>query len=317
MKIVVFGNSHRVGLLHEGRVLDLDSARRASHADGAVFSSLQTLVDSGDRGLDLTRELIEKYRESEAPTLWTAVSDVQLQAPVTAGRMAMAGGNNADHVANALRNQGRDVSAAEIREQTRRGRAAGFWVVTPPAGPGADVQIPSNANGLFDYEAEVAVVLGRGGKRIDADAWRDHVWGTVLVIDWSIRADKPADTALPFYGHKIFDTSNSLGPWISIDEVDPMDLMVETTVNGETRQKYNNGGAMIHSYGELLSELSQDVTLRPGDMLSGGTGPGTAVDSTDARSPGPLSRKLFLDAGDEVTVSAEGLGSLSAHLITS
>jgi 2-keto-4-pentenoate hydratase/2-oxohepta-3-ene-1,7-dioic acid hydratase in catechol pathway len=171
-----------------------------------------------------------------------------------------------------------------------------------------------SANGLFDYEGEVAVVLGKGGKRLTADQGEDLVWGTTLVIDWSIRS-QTLETRLPFYAHKNFDRSKSIGPWIAVNEVDPGNCEVETRVNGRVRQRFNSS-AMIYSFGELLEQMSEYLTVLPGDVLSGGTGPGTAVDSTVAGLEGPVPLDLFLKAGDTVEVTSPGLGSLSARVVS-
>lgn len=315
MRIVVFGPSRRLGTLHEDRILDLDRAAAAKRRDSEPFRSLQSLIDTGDRGLDLIREL-EGAFDPDRPDVFLDPSSVELHAPFPGQRFALAGSNNAEHVANALANRGQDITAEQVRTRTRQGKAGGFWVVSTPVGPGAEVPVPSSADGLFDYEAEVAIVLGKGGKRIKAEDWRDYVWGCTLVIDWSLRSDDLATMHQPFYAHKIFDASKSLGPFIAVDDVDPANCEVQTQVNGEVRQHFNTNG-MIHSYGELLEQMSADLTLRAGDLLAGGTGPGTAIDSTVVDGPGPISRGLFLKAGDTVTVSAPDLGSLTASIVNS
>lgn len=314
MKFVVFGPEARLGTLQGDRILDLVAAARAIRAadEGAVFSSLLTLIEAGDRALDLVRTLTEKLDGSDRPGLHCDVAASQLHAPFPGRRFALAGSNNAAHVANAYTNRGQPTSANEIYARTRRGKAGGFWVVSRPVGPGADIEMPRSANGLFDYEGEIAVVLGRGGKRLAADHWKDHVWGATLVIDWSIRSQS-LQNRMPFYAHKNFDCSKSIGPWIAVDEVDPTCCQVRTRVNGQLRQDFNTHD-MIHSFGELLEQMSEDLTLLPGDVLSGGTGPGTAVDSTIAAAQEPLPLDLFLKPGDTVEVNSPGLGSLNARI---
>lgn len=316
MKFVVFGSAHRVGLLQGDRILDLDRAAAARGGDRQAFASLQHLIESGERGLDTVRKLDESLTGADQPELFADLSTVPLQAPFPGQRFAFAGSNNADHVASARTNRGQDITAEQVREDIRRGKAGGFWVVSSPVGPDADIPIPSSADGLFDYEAEVAIVLGKGGKRISSEDWLDHVWGTVLVIDWSLRADDLAATHQPFYAHKTFDASKSLGPWIAVDEVEPTACEVQTYVNGDLRQDFNTSG-MIHTYAELLEQMSQDLTLLPGDLLAGGTGPGTAIDATVVDGPGRISRDLFLKPGDVVSVTATHLGTLTANIVSS
>ncbi|MEU0265117.1 fumarylacetoacetate hydrolase family protein [Nocardioides sp. NPDC006303] len=314
MRIVVYGDQRRLGAIQDHRILDLGKAADSDPACRGVFASLLTLIESGERGLDMVGELLERFEGSDRPDLHVELENAHLHAPFPGRRLAFAGSNNPDHVAAALVNHGQDVTAAEIRERTRRGPAGGFWVVSPPVGPGSEVTVPRGSDGYFDYEGEVAIVLARGGKRIAAEDWRDHVWGTTLVIDWSVRGRTLAESKRPFYAHKIFDGSTSLGPWISVGEVDPLDCSVETRVNGDLRQKFNSGD-MIHTYGELLEQMSEDLTLLPGDLLGGGTGAGTAVDSTRPAADGTLPLDRFLKPGDRVEVSAARLGTLMARVV--
>ena len=314
MRFVVYGQNKHLGVLQEERILDLASAALAAGREPEQFHSLINLIESGERGLDTVRELMERNEESEAPGLHVDITSVELHAPFPGRRFALAGSNNPDHVANALVNRGRDVTSEQVRTSTREGPGGGFWVVAPPVGPGAAIEVPRSSRGLLDFEGEVAVVLSRGGKRIPAAGWSDRIWGTVLVIDWSIRSQSIDSSKRPFYAHKIFDNSKSLGPWISVGEVDPLNCEVETRVNGELRQKFRSGD-MIHTYAELLEQISEDFTLMPGDVLSGGTGAGTAVDATLPGDSGELPLTLFLKTGDRVEVSAPNLGTLTGTIV--
>ncbi|WP_435593624.1 fumarylacetoacetate hydrolase family protein [Nocardia sp. bgisy118] len=319
MKFVVYGQQGRLGVIQGDRILDLALAAHAGGTvadDGEVFTSLLTLIEAGDRGLDRVRRLLEQFEATDQPGLHTDLSATHLHPPFPGRRFAFAGGNYAAHVARGYANRGRPITAEEVYSKTREGKAGGFWVVSPPAGPHSDIPVPNSADGLFDYEGEVAVVLGKGGKRLSADRWENRVWGTTLVIDWSIRSHTEIAFQAPFYAHKNFDHSKSIGPWITVDEVDPNCCEVETRVNGQVRQRFNSRD-MIHSFGELLEQISEDLTLLPGDVLSGGTGPGTAVDSTIADPDGRLPLDLFLKAGDIVEVTSPHLGSLQARIVAS
>ena len=322
MKFVIFGPEARVGVIQQSRILDLEKAAQALGGSAGVpqqhissaFISLRHLIEQGDRGLDLVRTVMEKAAGSDQPGLHVELAGAKLHAPFPGRRFGLTGRNYADHVANAFTNMGKPITAEEVTAKSRLGRARGFWVVDPPEGPGADVPYPSSSNGLFDYEGEVAIVLGKNGKRIKADRWRDHLWGTTLVIDWSVRSASLVENTQPFYANKIFDGSKSLGPWIAVDEVDPSSCGVETHVNGQLRQRFNSRD-MIHTFGELLEQMSEELTLHAGDVLSGGTGAGTATDSTIPRSDGSLPLDLFLKPGDTVEVSSPDLGVLNARVV--
>ena len=121
---------------------------------------------------------------------------------------------------------------------------------------------------------------------------------------------------MPFYGHKSFDGSKSIGPCIVVGEVDPSNCQVQTLVNGSIRQDFNNGD-MIHSYGEILAQVSSDLTLFPGDVLTGGTGPGTAMDTSVPSDDGRTPLDLMLKPGDDVEVRSPGIGSLRGRVASS
>jgi len=305
-------------------VLDLANAadsfalgpRRSAGGGQWMFTSLLHLIEAGERGLEMAQVLNERFAGSGEPGVEVPVSSVRLRAPFPGQRFALGGANSAVHVANLLTHFGQPTTADEIYERSRSRLAGGFWVVSPPVGPGARIEIPTRSKGLFDYEGEVAVVLGGGGKRLKADRWNEAIWGTTHVIDWSIRTDGTTESRQPFYTHKIFDGSKSMGPYISVGEVDPYDIEVETLVNGQVRQTFNTGD-LIYSFGELLEHLSQDLTLLAGDVLSGGTGAGTAYDMSVPDANGHMPLDLFLKAGDEVEVRSTALGSLPARIVAS
>ncbi|MBT4672340.1 MAG: FAA hydrolase family protein, partial [Rhodospirillaceae bacterium] len=103
---------------------------------------------------------------------------------------------------------------------------------------------------------------------------------------------------------------------IVVGEVDPFDAMVETVVNGERRQYFNNGD-MVFSFGEYLEHLSRDFTFYPGDMISGGTAAGTAADSAPLDDDGVPINDTFLNPGDTVEIRSPGIGTLSASIVSS
>ena len=157
-------------------------------------------------------------------------------------------------------------------------------------------------------------MLAKRGTDIRADEVKDYVWGVTLLGDWSIR--NPREPAGPhnFAMGKNFDTSCSLGPCIAVGEADPFAADVETLVNGERRQHFNTRD-MVFSFGEYLEYLSRDLTLFPGDIISGGTAAGTAADSSplleDATSP----PDRYLKPGDTVDIRSPAIGTLRSHIV--
>ena len=328
MQIVVFGPHHRVGAIHGEQIVDLSLAcakRLKEHenerhplvlAEAMVPSDLAKFIDAGTRALDHAAAAIEHLfgdthdrLGANGETLVHAASDVRLHAPRPQGsRIACAGGNFADHLAGMV-GIPVDQATARIRETG----IWGFWKVGRAADPEADIPYPARANRL-DYEGELAIVLGKQGKDVPADKARDLVWGVTLLGDWSIRAPAEPQGPLKFGMAKNFDQSCSLGPCIVVGELDPANIDVETWVNGERRQRFNTRD-MVFSFWEYVEYLSRDLTLYPGDIISGGTAAGTAQDSSQRMPDGQLAPERFLKAGDVVEIRSPGIGTLRARVV--
>jgi 2-keto-4-pentenoate hydratase/2-oxohepta-3-ene-1,7-dioic acid hydratase in catechol pathway len=161
------------------------------------------------------------------------------------------------------------------------------------------VVLPSNSNRV-DYEAELAVVIGKEAKRIPASRALEYVAGYTIVNDVSAR-DWQFRTGQWLQG-KTFDTFAPCGPYlVTSDEIaDPNQLEISLTLNGQVMQNSNTRN-MIFNVPELLSRLSQLMTLKPGDILSTGTPSGVGF----VRRP-----QVFLNPGDIVEISIEGIGVL-------
>jgi 2-keto-4-pentenoate hydratase/2-oxohepta-3-ene-1,7-dioic acid hydratase in catechol pathway len=313
MKIVVYGPDRRVGALVEDRVVDLNRVNERIPAD------LESFISLGPAALEDAQEALAHLSstgELQGERVSHARSDVRLHAPtIYRPRIACAGANYVMHAAGtraAL--QGEHVDPQEIYKQAREAGPWGFWkVITDIRGDEEDVVYPGRAR-LFDYEGEVAVVFGRRASDIPAARASDVIWGVTLLNDWSIRNDMGPGRPLSFNLAKNFDTSASLGPCIVVGELDPMNVAVETRVNGDLRQQYNSGD-MTFNFAELIEFLSRDFTFQPGDILAAGTGAGTAMDSSPRGPNGYASTERFLKAGDQVEVSSPGIGALRNRIV--
>ena len=303
MKIVVFGPERRVGGLLGDRVVDLNLA------DPTLPASLERFIEGGDAALERAARAVESAEASGAPL--APAASIGLRAPVVSRpRIACAGGNYAVHLAGAMAaNSGADVSPEDVYREMRAGTPWGFWKIADVAGPEEGVVYPGRAT-RFDYEAELAVVIGRAGRDIPAARVRDHIWGVTLLNDWSIRNDMGPARVLNFNLAKNFDGSTSVGPCIVVGEnVDVQDVTVELRVNDVVRQSYCSRD-MIFSFGELVEYLSRDFTFQPGDVIAAGTGPGTAMDTTRPAADGSIPPDRFLGVGDVVEVSSPTVGVL-------
>ena len=175
---------------------------------------------------------------------------------------------------------------------------------TAVIGPGASIVLPKNSS-RPDYEAEMAVVIGRGGRHIAASAWRDHVFGYTCLNDVSAR-DFQMATSQWMIG-KTFDTFAPIGPWIvTADEIeDPHNLEISLTIDGEELQ-HSNTKNLIFRIPELIAHLSSVFTLEPGDIIATGTPSGVGF----ARKP-----PRYLKAGDTCTVRIDGIGELTNPVV--
>lgn len=149
-------------------------------------------------------------------------------------------------------------------------------------GHDADVECPSYSH-WFDYEGEFGIFLGRKGKNIPKEQARAHVFGFTVFNDFSAR-DKQSREMEGWLGPtkgKSFDTGNAIGPWIvTADEIqDERSLSITIRINGEVCGRNTTSG-MIHSVADMISYISQDETLYPGEFLGSGTVGGcTALES--------------------------------------
>lgn len=170
---------------------------------------------------------------------------------------------------------------------------------TSVIGPGQPIVLPKNST-QPDYEAEFAVVIGRGGRYIPESDWRQHVFGYTIINDVSAR-DFQMATSQWMIG-KTFDTFCPMGPAIvTVDEIpDPHNLPISLSIGGETLQDSNTSN-LIFKIPRIVAYLSSVFTLEPGDVIATGTPAGVGF----ARKP-----PRFLREGDEVRIRIEGIGEL-------
>ena len=166
-------------------------------------------------------------------------------------------------------------------------------------GPRAPIRIPSRLSTRIDYEAELAVVIGRGGREIPASRAMEHVWGYTIINDVTAR-DVQTRHRQWLLGKSI-DTFCPMGPWIvSADSVDGLSAPIRCWVNGELRQEANTS-ELIFSVPSLIETLSAGLTLLPGDIIATGTPAGVGIGFQPPR---------FLKAGDTVRIEIGGIGVL-------
>ena len=260
-----------------GKFVDLRAA------DPGLPATLKGLLAEGPAGLDRARAACERGIRDQR---WVSG---RIRAPILdPGKVICIGLNYRDHAAE---------SGMPIPEEPICFSKFSHCVV------GADdpVRLPAVAQQV-DYEAELVAVIGRRGKSIDLAQARQHIAGymngnDVSARDWQLQ--KPGKQWLL---GKTPDTFAPTGPWlVTADEIaDPRDLAIQLRLNGQTMQS-SNTRELIFGVEELVSYLSQLITLEPGDLIFTGTPPGVGM----ARKP-----PVFLKPGDVMEVEIAGLGVL-------
>lgn len=332
MKIAVFGPARRVGVVHEGSIVDIngayakylaetsDTARPQARAAAEVPASLNDFIDEGDRALDGARNALE-YLSSKAyddrgvsgERLRYETDEIILHAPVEGrSRIFAALANFADHMDSAAQNSSSEDQTETLQRLTSGGPKFFLKDSRAVSADGQPLRYPRRTQRL-DYEAEVAAVIGKRGRDIPGGEFRSYIWGYTLHNDWSVRDN--VSFGPDFLYSKNFDTSATVGPWIVVDEdIDPQNIPLECRVNGEVRQN-GNTSSMVHSFAALGEYLSADTTLWPGDLISSGTPKGTAVDSSKQLPDGTLPDTLFVEPGDVVEISSSLIGSIRNKIV--
>jgi 2-keto-4-pentenoate hydratase/2-oxohepta-3-ene-1,7-dioic acid hydratase in catechol pathway len=246
--------------------------------------SLLQLIEGGDEWVVKAAKLLTSSPEDSRHKL----SDVKLLAPIPKPRKLICVGlNYRDH-------------AAETNTPIPNVPTIFNKFATAVIGPGDSIVLPKVSK-MPDFEAEFAFVIGKGGRHIKAEDWRQHMFGYTIVNDVTGR-DYQRATSQWLMG-KTFDTFAPMGPWIvTADEIpDPHALDIQLEINGEIMQN-SNTRELIFKIPELVAFLSSVFTLEPGDIVSTGTPAGVGV----ARTP-----QRFLKPNEIVTVRIPAIGELT------
>jgi 2-keto-4-pentenoate hydratase/2-oxohepta-3-ene-1,7-dioic acid hydratase in catechol pathway len=177
-------------------------------------------------------------------------------------------------------------------------------MTTAIIGPGEPIVLPVNS-AEPDYEAELAFVIGRGGYRISAEEWQRHVYGYTIVNDVSARDIQRATSQWSLA--KSFPTFCPMGPAIvTADELNnPHSLDIRLDIDGEVLQN-SSTNQFVFQIPRLVEYISSITPLLPGDVVSTGTPAGVGI----GRTP-----KRWLKPGESVTITIEGIGTLSNPVV--
>jgi 2-keto-4-pentenoate hydratase/2-oxohepta-3-ene-1,7-dioic acid hydratase in catechol pathway len=269
-------------------VVDLAAAQAARQ--GADFpATMLDLLQAGDDAWRTVADIAEwAGGKGTGKPFMHSLADLRLAPPIpNPGKIICVGLNYADH----CREQNIDLPESPV-----------LFAKFTTALIGIDEAItwPTEVSQQVDYEAELAVVIGREAKNVPGDEANQYVAGYTIVNDVSARDVQFSDGQ--WIRGKSFDTFCPMGPYlVTADEIDdPQQLDIRCRVNGELRQD-SNTREMIFQIPFLISFISKTCTLLPGDVISTGTPDGVGV----FRDP-----KVFLKPGDVVEVEIEKLGRL-------
>ena len=315
MKLVTFERNHetRLGVVKDGKILDLRGllqflgSRRARSAmkKSKALSSVALALKGGEipqdmiallkRGrawlgkLERVASVILKQDAGQLPRgLFLSLDSARLRSPILRPpKIVCVGRNYSEHA----RESGHEPPKDPIFFQKASSAICD---------PSQAICLPAISKQV-DYEAELALVIGRRGYRIPEDQAHHYIAGYTLMNDVSARDMQEADGQ--WYRAKSCDTFAPLGPWIvTPDEIlDADNLRIRLTLEGQVMQDSNTSN-LIFKIPFLISYLSNCMTWEPGDILATGTPPGVGVHRTPP---------IFLKPGDTVSVSVEGVGTLT------
>lgn len=303
MRLLTFtaNNETRAGIEVERQIVDLASSV-AKSGSGNVPSDLKEFLAAGDPALKAARKaqdwIVTALRTGQKPTgpagetIVFNRSDVRINAPIPRpGKIICLGLNYADHAA--------EGGSEPPKTPLLFGKFANTII-----GTDHPIVLPK-ATQRLDYEAELAVVIGRRAKLVPLESALDYVAGYMNLHDVSAR-DLQSETGQFFRG-KSGDTFAPCGPYlVTKDEIpDPHVLDIRSYVNGELRQS-SNTRHLIFNVPFLVHHITKTITLEPGDIISTGTPSGVG---THRHPP------TFLKPGDVVRIEVQGLGVLENTVV--
>jgi len=299
MKLVSYSKEQTVscGILSSDLIIDIPGAWKGPNSP----KSVKEILEKGPSLLERIAELAD----SAAAAI--SLGSVKLLAPVPRpGKLIALAGNYAEHIKEA----GKALGLSDSPRLTTVPRPF-IMPATAVIGPGDEIPWPVYSK-TIDYEIELAVIIGRKAKYVAAEEALEFVGGYTIANDVSARtvtfkqgrAKRPWDEFYDWLNGKWADGFCPMGPYLlTADEIeDVQNLDMTLTVNGKVRQNANTG-QMIYAVAEIVSFLSQIMTLEPGDIIATGTPAGVGMATGE-----------FLHAGDKIECKIQTLGTLTNML---
>lgn len=296
MKLVTYRaeveSAARLGVLADGLVVDVEALGEA--CGEPLPGTMLGLIDAGQPGLWAVQDCLDRVEGRYPIHTASDLANVTLLAPIPRPRKNIfgIGLNYLDHVAESAK-------ALDTNKDLPKQPVIFSKPPTSVIGPGAAIEHNANLTQQLDWEVELAVIIGTCARRVSREAALSHVFGYSVMIDVSARDNRRAGQWIYSKGQ---DTFAPFGPVIvTADEIpDPQMLDLWLTVNGVEKQR-SNTSKMLFKVDELVADISQGITLEPGDIIASGTPEGVGA----GREP-----QEWLWPGDVVVAGVEGIGTL-------
>jgi len=257
-------------------------------------ADMQSLVDAGEQGLAAARAALSSSK-AKAHRL----ADVELLSPLPEprGNIIAIGRNYQKHAEESARKEGYEPQPPTVFTKA----------ITSLTEPFADIAIDASISDQIDWEAELAVVIGKRGANIERRSARGHIFGYTALNDVTAR-DIQNGWGGQYFKGKSLDRSCPTGPWIvTSDELqDPQSLGVRLRLNG-TLEQDGNTRDMIYSVDAIIEWVSKGMTLLPGAMIATGTPDGVGFWRTPSQ---------VLHPGDVMETEVEGIGTMRNRIVS-
>lgn len=285
-------DSARLGAVVDGLIVDV--ARLGEAKGVALPASMLEFIDQGQLALDSLRALLDAGSSTWPVGCAVRLENVQLLAPIPRLRKNVfgIGLNYVEHVAESSRTLD---TAKDLPKQP-------VIFSKPPTsviGPGAAIEHNAEITQQLDWEVELAVIIGSTAKRVSTKQALSHVFGYSVMIDMSARDCRRAGQWIYSKGQ---DTYAPFGPVIvTADEIpDPQTLDLSLSVNGVQKQS-SNTRHMLFKVVDLIADISQGMTLEPGDVIATGTPAGVGAG---------MNPQEWVWPGDVIEAEVSGIGRL-------
>jgi 2-keto-4-pentenoate hydratase/2-oxohepta-3-ene-1,7-dioic acid hydratase in catechol pathway len=285
-------SGQHVGVVEDEKVFDVFGLVDAEFQPASA--SMLALIEAGTPAIDHIRRRLSRPSRPEPAA--TSQDDVEVMAPIPRPRKNIfcVGRNYREHAIESFRAVGREVQLPESPNIFTK-------AVTTVTGPYSEIPFDPDVSEQVDWEVELAVVIGVGGRHISQAEALTHVFGYTVVNDVTAR-DIQNRQGIQWFQGKSLDGFCPMGPvLVTADEIaDPGRLHLQLEVNGISKQD-SSTSRMLFDVATLIAHLSRVLTLEPGDIIATGTPDGVGF----ARTP-----PEFLHPGDLMESTIEGIGTM-------